>query len=145
MLVDAQIKLNDFSMCIAHNQRVAIDTESFTANPCYLPPERIEGKIEDLRSDMYSLGLVFFYLANGYDYFSGTTVSILQEHLHHQRHDNTKLNPALNSNFAEILNRLMSRDPDERYPNYTSLIDDLKNIDLRPTLEYKIKYNSPYN
>ena len=145
ILCDNQVKLTDFSMCVAHNQRVAIDTKTFTKSPSYLPPERIEGMVEDIRSDMYSLGLVFFYLANGYDYFDGPAVNILQGHLQNQRHDNESINPSLNPTFSAILDRLMSRKPEDRYSSYISLIDDLKLIDLTPVIEYKIKYNSPYS
>lgn len=143
IICENKVKLVDFGLCMHMDQGQNIDFENLIGSPAYIPPERIEGRPEDLRSDMYSLGQVFFYAANGYNYFSGTPEEILMGHLHEERYENISINNKLSPDFSNILDRLMAREPDHRYQSYAELYQDLQ-VAQQPKITYKVKFNSPF-
>jgi Tol biopolymer transport system component len=90
----------------------------------YMSPEQAEGKPVDQRSDIFSLGVVFYRMVTGRQPFQGDTrMSVLSSILRDTPASVTDLNPALPRHLGRIIKRCLAKNPDERY----STAQDLKN------------------
>lgn len=94
----------------------------------YMSPEHAMGKRVDQRSDIYSLGIVFWELLTGETpYHADDGFALALKHV-------TEPIPALPPNFADfqpIFNKLLAKNPEERFPDANAVIAAL-NIRPRP-------------
>jgi serine/threonine protein kinase len=95
--------------------------------PYYMSPEQAQGHLVDKRSDIYSLGIMFFQMLTGrVPYDADSQVAIGIKHV-------TEPIPFLPKGlriFQSIIDKVMAKDPEERYQNGAELIKDLENIDI---------------
>jgi tRNA A-37 threonylcarbamoyl transferase component Bud32/tetratricopeptide (TPR) repeat protein len=98
----------------------------------YMSPEQVQGQVVDARSDVFSLGVMFFEMATGRRPFRGATdletaVAILRD----WPPPIAKLAPAFPAALIDIINRSLAKDPATRYPDAAALCEALRNVDLR--------------
>jgi phosphate transport system substrate-binding protein len=87
----------------------------------WISPEQIEGAAADDRSDIYSLGCVFYFSLTGFPPFSGKTKeSILDAHLNHTIRHISEFRSDLPPALADWIMSLISRDKSQR-PSRTTL------------------------
>ncbi|MBM4072976.1 MAG: serine/threonine protein kinase [Planctomycetes bacterium] len=95
--------------------------------PDFLSPEQGQGVHDvDIRSDMYSLGCTFYYLLVGRVPFPGGTS--LEKLNRHQNEDPVLLEnyrPDVPETVADIVRRLMAKDPAKRFQSPQVLADAL--------------------
>ena len=105
----------------------------------YISPEQArDPRNADIRSDIYSLGCTFFYMLTGRPPFPEGTV--LQKLLQHQGDlppDVREFQPDVPIDVAQLIQKMMAKDPRQRFQNPTSLITALTGIaetlGLKPT------------
>ena len=103
----------------------------------YLPPEscRLYGRDTDEKSDLFSLGAIFYLLLTGNLPFDSTDI----EHHFMKILDGKVMSPSkkCNENLPKVINdvviKLLNPDRSARYQNALSLIDDLEKIQLNET------------
>src|SRR4051794_9548760 len=125
-----QVKVADFGIARA----LGADPESnltqagsVMGTATYFAPEQAQGLPLDPRSDLYSLGVVLYEMVTGRPPFSGESpVAIAYKHVQEQppppRHLNTNVPPALEA----IILKLLSKNPQARYPSAEDLRADLR-------------------
>jgi hypothetical protein len=99
-------------------------------SPAYMAPEQALGLPPDPRTDIYSLGIVFFEMVTGRVPFSGTTAF---EVLHKQigevppqpSQDRTDIHPGIEA----VILRCLQKPMDARYPSGRALLADLGRIE----------------
>ena len=97
----------------------------------YFSPEQAQGAQPDPRSDLYSLGIVMYEMVAGQVPFTGeNAVAIAYKQVHDEAVPLTELEDSLPGGFADIVSRLMRKDPETRYPDARSLRDDLRRFRL---------------
>jgi formylglycine-generating enzyme required for sulfatase activity len=95
--------------------------------PYYMSPEQIQGRPCDARSDLYSLGVVFFELLTARHPFEGdSTTAICMAHLSAKPPQVREYAPGVARGFEEIVDRLLQRDPEDRYGSARQLLDALR-------------------
>jgi eukaryotic-like serine/threonine-protein kinase len=95
--------------------------------PFYMSPEQIRGEHCDTRSDLYSLGIVFFELLAGRKPFEGDTYREIElAHIEKPPPDLRQLDPAIPQELCSIVNKLLEKDPNDRYQSAQELIADLE-------------------
>ncbi len=103
--------------------------------PHYMSPEQAKGKLVDHRSDIYSLGVVFFYLITGRVPFDGeSAVSIGIKHI---SEDPPPLPDGYES-LQPILNIMLSKRAADRYQSAKEVIGDIQAIDIA-MLEHSVE------
>ncbi|MEO1614597.1 MAG: protein kinase, partial [Planctomycetota bacterium] len=130
LLTDAgDVKLSDFGLARSATRKTATGRVSGTPN--YLAPEIIDGQPASIQSDMYALGVTLFELLFGRYPFqlSGTTLlQQLSTHAVASIEYPTAWPNQIPEEVKPILDRLMAKSPDDRYPDYASLIDELETV-----------------
>ena len=81
----------------------------------YMSPEQARGQDLDARSDLFSLGAVFYEMATGRPAFSSDTIALTFDAiLHDQPASLLDLNPSLPPEFETIVNKALEKDRDVR-------------------------------
>jgi len=112
--------------------------------PYYISPEQIRGEITiDARADIYGLGATFYHMVTGKVPFDGTTPSaVMHKHLKDPLIPPDHLNKSLSSGVGEIIEVMMAKNPEDRYPSCTELIADLEAVASgEPPLQARKKYD----
>lgn len=68
---DGTIKITDFGIAMALNSTQLTQTNSVMGSVHYLPPEQASGKGSTIRSDIYSMGILFYEILTGTLPFKG--------------------------------------------------------------------------
>ncbi|HNQ78806.1 MAG TPA: serine/threonine-protein kinase [Acidobacteriota bacterium] len=112
---------------IAHLQESSLTrTGEVLGTPFFMSPEQIlEGKL-DARSDLFSLGVVFYLMLTGHRPFRGETISSICYHIVHTPPEQLPTDDSIPSHLMPILNKMLEKDPDRRYAGEKPLIADLE-------------------
>ena len=109
--------------------------------PHYMSPEQASGDAVDARSDLYSLGVVAFSAATGHVPFDAdSTPAILAMHLTRAAPALATERPDLPSALTGAVDRLLQKDPADRYPTGEALVEALDTARLsRPEVAPSIR------
>ncbi|MDX1999768.1 MAG: serine/threonine-protein kinase, partial [Thermoanaerobaculia bacterium] len=111
-----QVKVADFGIAKVVGQATELTvTGTVVGSPHYLSPEQVRGEPLDGRSDVFSLGVVFYELLGGTRPFDGETFTTLLYQILHQEPPPIRLKPALVPTVADVLRRMLSKDRNQRY------------------------------
>ena len=95
----------------------------------YMSPEQARGEALDLRSDLFSLGVVLYEMATGAVPFSGTTAALIFDGiLHKDAVPATATNSKLPMAIENIFSKALEKDKDLRYQTAGELRADLKRL-----------------
>lgn len=121
-----QIKLVDFGISRMSATSDLTKTGTIIGTPEYMPPEAFYGSHYDPRSDIYSLGSLFYEMLSGFPPYSGQS---LQQIMVAQSKGNLKSISELQSDVPIWLNDIVLKclkfDPIQRYQNCGELLKDL--------------------
>ena len=93
--------------------------------PYYMSPEQGQGLPVDVRSDLYSMGIIIYELLTGERPFKARTPSgIIYQHIHA---DVPRLPPQLAS-FQPVLNRLLAKNSDDRYASALEFLESFDDV-----------------
>ena len=115
MTFDGRVKLMDFGIAKDLGKSGMTVTGTFMGSPSYMSPEQIRGRDIDLRSDLYSLSILFYEVVAGRLPFAGATthdvvLKIMEGKFTHPRF----LVPGLPLALDEIIVKNMSKNPSSR-------------------------------
>jgi len=115
-----QVKLIDFGVARFASQ--VSGSDRILGTPAYLSPEQIEGRKQDGRSDLLSLGVVLYEMITGVRPFAGDSLGdVCAQILTAKPIPPTKINPALPAAFDRIIARCLAKNPDQRYQSGNDL------------------------
>ena len=98
-------------------------------SPRYMSPEQVTGDPVDHRSDLYSLGIIFFEMLTGKPPFGGKTArAVLTQHLSDRVPKLEKICPGLqiDSQLESLLQKLVAKDPNQRPSTPYDVLDVLE-------------------
>ncbi len=100
----------------------AVEKLTVRGTPYYMSPEQIVGGDVDLRADLYSLGVIFFELLSGNRPFDAKKITDLLRA--HMSNPIPRL-PAAAACMQPLVDCLLAKDRDERYPSTQAFLADL--------------------
>jgi hypothetical protein len=124
ILLDAggHAKLVDFGLALVTQGGKAQATEVW-ATPYYVPPETIEGGVEDFRSDIYAFGATLYHALTGKPSCGEETMAtdVLRE-AKKKVLPLALVEPSLSPDICRIVDRALSYDPAGRFSSYDEMI-----------------------
>jgi len=95
----------------------------------YVAPEQIEGGQVSARSDVYSLGCLFYHCLTGQVPFSrDTDVAVIYAHLSEPPPKLTALRPELAAGLDGVIAKALDKSPDRRFPTCTDLVNAARGV-----------------
>ena len=102
--------------------------------PLYVAPELLEGKPRSPQSDIYSLGVLLFYLVSGSFPVTGKSLAEIRAgHQAGRRVLLSDLRPDLPRSFVRLVERAIAPEPEHRYASSGAMLRDLTASDITPT------------
>ncbi|MCB1603445.1 MAG: serine/threonine protein kinase, partial [Xanthomonadales bacterium] len=126
---DGTLKIVDFGIARTREYGDKLtNTGEFVGTPGYLSPEVCIGKEVDARSDIFSLGIVFYeMLAGKVPFENDSPLGLMLEVVQSEIPDIRTLNNKVDKKTSYILNKMIAKSPDERYQSCSDIIRDLGN------------------
>jgi len=127
---DGAIKVVDFGIARAldsgHDAGLTQDG-AVMGTATYFSPEQAKGEGLDLRSDLYSLGIVLYELVSGRPPFTGdSALATAYKQVNEDAERLKNLVPDVPMALEAIVAKCMAKDATVRYPNAEALRDDLR-------------------
>lgn len=127
VLTDGLVKITDFGIARMRTNEVKTMTGMILGSPKYMSPEQVSGKRADVRSDIFSLGVVLYEMLTG-------TSPFVADNIHGVMYQTMNFNPpaprTLNPDLPEMLNfviaKALAKNLDDRYQKASELCDDLR-------------------
>jgi serine/threonine-protein kinase len=101
-------------------------TGQILGTPAFMPPEQFTGAPIDGRADIFSLGVVLYWLATGEQPFPGESITAVSyKVVHTEPVPPRRLNPSIPLKLESIILKCLAKNPDERYQTGEDLARDL--------------------
>ncbi|MGA9028395.1 MAG: serine/threonine-protein kinase, partial [Steroidobacteraceae bacterium] len=124
---DGSLCLIDFGLAKANGLDVDLTgTREIFGTPYYMSPEQGHAELVDARSDLYSLGVIFYEMLTGAKPYTGSTA--MEVIYKHKRADIPPINRQF-APYAGILRRLLAKSPEDRYQSAGELLGAIAGLE----------------
>ena len=126
---DGDVKLGDLGLAKSLSQENSLTmTGASMGTPLYISPEQTEGRKDiTFSTDIYSLGCMLFHLVSGQaPYHGDTPFSVMLKHVSAPIPDLRDACPGCTDLLAAVVQKMMSKSPDDRHSSYDELAADLQ-------------------
>ncbi len=131
---DHRVKVLDFGGAQVSRGAHLEGDQFLIGTPKYLSPEQARGERLDARTDLWSLGVVFYELLTLKAPFTGDSYNRLREAIiNDEPRPARQLRPEISAPLVRILHKLLRKDREQRYPSARALIQDLRPLAQTPT------------
>lgn len=111
---DDVLKIVDFGVSEMFEKESDMSTAKSAGSPAFMPPELCvakHGQVSGRAADIWSMGVTLYCLRYGQIPFEKHVMIELYESI---RHDDLNLHHETNTEFADLMRRLLEKDPDQR-------------------------------
>ena len=122
--VGDRVKLTDFGLARGLEDVRLTRTGFVAGTPLYMAPEQAHGETVDHRSDLFSLGSVLYEAATGKHPFDGKTpLAVLRRVADETQPAIHDLDPSTPQWLSDVIDRLLAKDPAERFQTATEVAE----------------------
>jgi eukaryotic-like serine/threonine-protein kinase len=127
LTTDGRVKIADFGIA-KFSTSTFTQTGMVMGTPAYMSPEQALGNPLDGRSDIFSLGVIFYEMLTGERPFNGTnSTTIIYKIVHEEAVPPRNFNVTIPPGIDYIVQRMLTKNPDQRYQTCGEVIQDLRN------------------
>jgi DNA-binding response OmpR family regulator len=120
------LKIVDFGLAKVQNLKGLTITGQAFGTPLYVSPEQAQGLKVDIRSDIYSLGVIFYEMLTGIPPFNAENISaILIKHLKEKPVPVRKHNPSVPEKFESMCLKSLEKKRENRYQSVDEMLAEL--------------------
>ena len=125
------VKLGDFGFVKSKLDPVIATEGEVLGTPDYISPEQAMGMENiDWRSDQYSLGCSLYHMITGKPPYEGSGSSVMRQHIKSDLPDPRTINPKIPDSVIQIMERMMAKDPNDRYQDTNQFFEDLELVKM---------------
>lgn len=130
---DGRVLLADFGLAVTRDAPTLTQTGTVAGTPAYMSPEQVEGKPVDGRSDIFSLGIVFYELLTCRKPFSGESAAeLLSNIVNEEPASPRQIDSTIPDSINEIVLKSLAKEPGQRFQTSHSFLRALAGAGLRP-------------
>src|SRR5271157_3193780 len=126
---EGKIKIMDFGIALDESARRLTwsGLSSTIGTPDYMAPEQVSGRRGDVRTDIYSLGVILYEMLTCHLPYSGPNVyNVMRSKTAEDPQPPTAFKPDLDPHLEEIILHAIERNPRDRYTSAAELLEDLR-------------------
>jgi serine/threonine protein kinase len=126
---EGQIKIMDFGIALDESARRLTwsGLSSTIGTPDYMAPEQVSGRRGDVRTDIYSLGVILFEMLTGNLPYSGPNVyTVMRSKTTEDPQPPSAFKPDIDPHLEEIILHAIERSPRDRYASAQEVLEDLR-------------------
>jgi tRNA A-37 threonylcarbamoyl transferase component Bud32 len=125
---DGSLCLIDFGLAKANETQASLTgTREIFGTPYYMSPEQGHAEEIDARSDLYSLGVMFYEMLTGRKPYTGATA--MEVIYKHKRAELPEIEPQF-GDYQDILRRLLAKSPTDRYQSAGALLEAISALKI---------------
>ncbi len=129
---DGALKILDFGLARIVSEAGASGLTrvgSVMGTPHYMSPEQVDGKVADSRSDIFSVGVVFYELLTYQKAYPGESAHVVLHNIVHVMPTPIRqLMPSIDPDLETIVNKALEKDPAQRYQDLAALAADAARV-----------------
>ena len=122
---DGVVKILDFGLAKAKGQTQLTKMGSTLGTVDYMSPEQATGNTTDRRTDIWSLGVMFYEMITGQRPFGG---EYEQAVIYSILNTEPESIPEIDKRVQHIIRKALAKNPDDRYQNVGEIVEELRNI-----------------
>ena len=123
------VKVGDFGIAKATSSATITKSDSIMGSVHYISPEQAKAEYVDKRSDIYSLGIVFYEMLTGkVPYDEEKAINTALKHVNCQLEIPQKYKHIISPSVQNILLKMTQRNPNDRYLDVSQIIIDIDKI-----------------
>lgn len=104
-------------------------TGQMLGTPAFMPPEQFTGAPIDGRTDLFSLGVILYWMATGEQPFPGETMTTVSYKIvHTEPVPPAKLNPTIPAQLEQVILKCLAKSPADRYQTGEELAQALMEV-----------------
>jgi TolB-like protein/Tfp pilus assembly protein PilF/predicted Ser/Thr protein kinase len=124
-----QAKIMDFGLARISGTTLVTQEGMMMGTIAYMSPEQARGEVVDLRTDIWSFGVVLYEMFSGQLPFKGDhDQAVVYSILNEKPKPITDLRSEIPESIEQVIGKAMEKNPDDRYQNIGELLDDLRSI-----------------
>lgn len=126
---DGKVKIMDFGIALDESARRLTwsGLSSTIGTPDYMAPEQVSGRRGDVRTDIYSLGVILYEMLTGNLPYSGPNVyNVMRAKTADDPQPPSAFKPDIDPHLEEIVLHAIERSPRDRYASAQEMLEDLR-------------------
>ncbi|MHB8277103.1 MAG: FHA domain-containing serine/threonine-protein kinase [Candidatus Humimicrobiaceae bacterium] len=130
-----KVKITDFGIAkINVPQAITVEGERVMGTTYYMSPEQIKGEPVDLKTDIYSMGILFYEMITGKNpYSADTPLAIINGHLYKTPVPLKNIRNDVPDYLINIINKCIAKNKNDRFNSADEIIQALKSKKIEQT------------
>jgi TolB-like protein/Tfp pilus assembly protein PilF len=129
---DGVAKIVDFGIAKIASEEKLISKDRTSGTIAYMSPEQISNANIDNRSDIWSLGVVFYeMLTKQVPFKDSYNEALMYSIMNEEPESIVSINPDVSPDLEKIVLKMLKKNPVERYENIAYLLNDIKKFPKR--------------
>lgn len=136
---DDRVKIFDFGIAKHSESSTITNSGRIIGSVHYFSPEQARGLTTDLRTDIYSLGIVMYEMVTGrLPFDSESPVTIALKHMQEPVIPPQTINPGISDKLNAVIMKAVAKDPIDRYQSMDDMLTDIQRIKGEAPLVYAV-------
>jgi serine/threonine protein kinase len=128
---DLEVKLTDFGIARIEDSAAGYQTQAgeILGTPIYMSPEQVMGKTADGRSDLYSVGVLFYEMIVGRRPFKGNNLAAIFHSITHDVPESPMtVDPFITRALSDLIMKCLEKAPENRFQTGRQMVEALNQV-----------------